>query len=248
MHGSADGVADDQPRPGPAPGRRPQRRRCAQLTAHELRRIDLGHGQSFCSLAEALDAFPETRFNIDIKSADAVARTVEAIRATRADEPRAHRLVQRPRGAWRRSASCRASRPRVSAAAVLRPSLPRARAPVAAHAGCCATCTRCSCPRRLLGWRLDRDAARDRAPSTRRASRCTSGRSTTPDQMERLLDAGVDGIVTDRADLALPIVAARRRGSLSASPRWCPTPAPHPHRTGCECSGNGRSRACDPPP
>ena len=46
-----------------------------QLSMTELRRIDLGHGQGFCSLAEALDGFPETRFNIDIKSAAAVEPT-----------------------------------------------------------------------------------------------------------------------------------------------------------------------------
>jgi len=30
-----------------------------------------------------------------------------------------------------------------------------------------------------------------------------------PARMTRLLDLGVDGIVTDRADLAIPLVAAR---------------------------------------
>jgi glycerophosphoryl diester phosphodiesterase len=32
-----------------------------------------------------------------------------------------------------------------------------------------------------------------------------------PAEMTRLLDLGIDGIVTDRADLALPLVAERRR-------------------------------------
>ena len=42
------------------------------LTAAELRRIDLGYGQGYCSLAEALDGFPDVRFNIDIKIGGAV--------------------------------------------------------------------------------------------------------------------------------------------------------------------------------
>jgi hypothetical protein len=45
----------------------------------ELRKVDLGHGQGFTSLAEALDAFPETKFNIDVKSRDAVPGTIAAI-------------------------------------------------------------------------------------------------------------------------------------------------------------------------
>lgn len=49
------------------------------LTMAELRRIDLGDGQAFPSLAEALDAFPHTRFNIDVKSKAAVQPTIDAI-------------------------------------------------------------------------------------------------------------------------------------------------------------------------
>ncbi|WP_374010540.1 glycerophosphodiester phosphodiesterase family protein [Leifsonia sp. LS-T14] len=56
----------------------------AHLTMPELRRIDLGHGQGFCTLAQALDAFPDARFNIDVKDARAAAPAVEAIRAARA--------------------------------------------------------------------------------------------------------------------------------------------------------------------
>ncbi len=50
-----------------------------QLTMPELRRVDLGVGQGFCTLSEALDGFPQTRFNIDIKVAAAVEPTVKAI-------------------------------------------------------------------------------------------------------------------------------------------------------------------------
>jgi len=53
-------------------------------TMAQLRRIPLGHDQSFSSLAEVLDVFPDVRFNIDIKSDDAVAPTIAAIRAARA--------------------------------------------------------------------------------------------------------------------------------------------------------------------
>ncbi|MGN6759754.1 MAG: glycerophosphodiester phosphodiesterase, partial [Leifsonia sp.] len=66
IHVSADGVAviAHDPDLARVAGREVQ---VGQLTMPELRRIDLGHGQGFCSLAEALDAFPEARCNIDVK-------------------------------------------------------------------------------------------------------------------------------------------------------------------------------------
>src|SRR5690606_37911373 len=60
--------------------------RVDQLTMTELRRVDLGEGQGFCSLTEALDAFPDARFNIDLKSSASLAPTVAAIREHRAAE------------------------------------------------------------------------------------------------------------------------------------------------------------------
>src|SRR5690606_20285590 len=85
VHGSADGVAmiSHDPDLARVAGREV---RVSQLTAAELRRVALGEGQSYCSLADALDAFPETRFNIDIKSADAVPGAIKAIRDLGATE------------------------------------------------------------------------------------------------------------------------------------------------------------------
>jgi glycerophosphoryl diester phosphodiesterase len=56
------------------------------LTLRELQAIDLGEGQTFCTLAEALDAFPTARFNIDIKSEDAAGPAAQAILEARATE------------------------------------------------------------------------------------------------------------------------------------------------------------------
>jgi glycerophosphoryl diester phosphodiesterase len=53
--------------------------RIDQLTLAQLRRIDLGDGQTFSTLAELLDAFPECRVNIDIKSMAAAAPASAAI-------------------------------------------------------------------------------------------------------------------------------------------------------------------------
>jgi glycerophosphoryl diester phosphodiesterase len=55
-----------------------------EMTLEELQQIDLGAGQTFCTLAELLEAFPETRFNIDIKSLDAARPAAAAIRKAQA--------------------------------------------------------------------------------------------------------------------------------------------------------------------
>jgi glycerophosphoryl diester phosphodiesterase len=83
VHASSDGMAiishdDTLDRVAGRP------ERVADLTAEELATVPLGMGQTLPSLREALDAFPDTRFNIDIKSADAVIPTVQAVRDTRA--------------------------------------------------------------------------------------------------------------------------------------------------------------------
>lgn len=180
--------------------------RVDRLTAAELRRIDLGAGQNFCTLKEALDAFPDARFNIDVKAAGAVQPTVDAIRSTRAvsrvlvtsfsDARRRAAVSQLPGVAT--SAASRATT-RVLAAAKLRwgPAV-----------------------RRLL-----REVDAVQVPETWGAIRVVTPRFidlvrsagvelhvwtvNDPADMTRLLDLGVDGLVTDRADLALPLVRSR---------------------------------------
>jgi len=51
----------------------------SDLTLKELRAIDLGEGQTFCTLAEVLEAFPDVRLNIDVKSLDAARPAAAAI-------------------------------------------------------------------------------------------------------------------------------------------------------------------------
>lgn len=178
----------------------------AQLTMAELRRIDLGHGQGFASLEEALDAFPDLRFNVDVKVAGAVTPTVAALQRTRAasrvlltsfSDPRRRRL-----GALVPDAVTSAGR-----AGVIRSTLAA-----------------------LVGWsggmeRALREAAALQVPDRVGPVRLVTRRFVSaahragvevhvwtvndPADMERLLDFGVDGLVTDRADVAIPLIAAR---------------------------------------
>lgn len=78
MRASADGVAiiSHDPDLQRVAGRAA---RIDQLTCAELVKTDLGAGQTFPTLEEALTAFPDARFNIDVKSRDAADATAQAI-------------------------------------------------------------------------------------------------------------------------------------------------------------------------
>ena len=56
----------------------------AELTFDELRSIDLGNGARITSLEEALGSLPHERFNIDIKDGRSAASVITAIRRTAA--------------------------------------------------------------------------------------------------------------------------------------------------------------------
>lgn len=202
VHASADGVAviAHDPDLRRVEGR-PQR--VAELTVAQLARLDLGEGQHMPTLAEALEAFPDARFNIDLKSADAVTPAVEAIEAARAhdrvlltsfsERRRRAALAQLP------GIATSASGPRFAAA--LLASVVRGGPVVrAALRGLHAV----QIPTRAIG--LDTVS-----PARIRAFHAAGVEVhvwTINEQIEmrRLLDLGVDGIVTDRADRALEVI------------------------------------------
>lgn len=182
--------------------------RVDHLTMAELRRIDLGHGQGFCSLADALDAFPETRFNIDVKSRAAVNPAADAILAARAshrvlvssfDEGRRASALRRLPGVASSSSARRFLVALLAGKLGLSPVVRRAlRGLVAVQV-----------PEKAIGLTI----------TTERMLRQLHDAGVEvhvwtvndPTRMRELLDLGVDGIVTDRADLALDVVAERER-------------------------------------
>lgn len=176
------------------------------LRAAELAEIALGEGQVMPLLAEALDAFPDARFNIDLKVAGAVAPTVEAIRAARAQD----RVLLTSFSESRRRAALAllpevatsASGPRF-VAALLGAALGAEAVLRAAVRGLHAV----QIPERALGLRTT-TPRRIRA-FQRAGVEVHVWTINEAHDMERLLDAGVDGIVTDRADRAVEIVARR---------------------------------------
>jgi glycerophosphoryl diester phosphodiesterase len=206
VHGSRDGVA--------VVSHDPDLTRLAGMTGtvnshtmEELRAIDLGHDQGFCSLAEALDAFPETRFNIDVKSADAVQPTVDTILAAAATD----RVLVTSFSESRRLAAVRQLPGVATSAGAAR----FARALAAAKTGMTGQL------RTVL-----RSVDAVQVPMSYGPLSITTRRMIArlheagvevhvwtinePSVMNDLLDLGVDGLVTDRADLALDVLAGRR--------------------------------------
>jgi glycerophosphoryl diester phosphodiesterase len=178
----------------------------SRLTIAELRRIDLGHGQGFCTLEEALDAFGEARFNIDVKVEAATAPTVAALERTRAgsrvlltsfSDQRRRRLGSLVPDAVTSPGRAGVIRSWLASSAGSRPAM------LGALAGAVAL----QVPERagpvpLVTPRFVR-AAHDAGAEVHVWT------VNDPTRMTRLFDLGVDGIVTDRADLAIPLAAGR---------------------------------------
>ncbi|MFE5671590.1 glycerophosphodiester phosphodiesterase family protein [Agromyces sp. NPDC056523] len=176
----------------------------ASLTVDQLRRVDLGGGHGFGTLDELLHAFPEARLNIDVKTDAAVPAAIEAIRrADAADrvlltsfaDARRRRLVAAlPQAA---TSAGRASVLRARAASVTRNAALMRRATAGLGA--------LQIPERVGRVVL-------LSPALLAAAHAAGVEVhvwTVNDEadMRRLLALGVDGLVTDRADLALRIVS-----------------------------------------
>jgi len=208
VHASADGVSvishdADLARTAGIMGR------IEELTFAELQQVDLGHGQTYPSLQEALLAFPEARFNIDLKSDAAVVPTVEAIRRAQAtdrvlvtsfDNARRLRAVQSLPGV----ATSASAVPFAAALVAVRLGI----VPLARHLlrGVQAV----QVPERLRGVRVV--SARTVRLLKRSGVEVHVWTINDPADMRRLLDLGVDGLVTDRPDLALEVVRVAQSG------------------------------------
>ena len=170
----------------------------AQFSAAELERIDVG-GEGFITLETALAEFPTTRFNIDVKDAGAIDGVVRAINATNALN---RVLLTSFSGARRRrvtrelpTAATSASAPEFiaifgAARLGLTPLLPRVQAiQIPAQVGRIPTVTAGLVSRyhraglEVHVWTVNEET-----------------------EMRRLLALGVDGIVTDRADIAKSVI------------------------------------------
>ena len=170
----------------------------ADHTAAELADIDLG-GEGFLTLAEALDLFPTARFNIDVKDETAIDGVVRAVNDA---EARDRVLItsfsaQRRRATTARlpgvASSASATEFLVIAAAArlgLTPPLPLVHA--------------LQIPERANGITFVTERLVERYH--RAGLEVHVWTVNDEETMRRLLALGVDGIITDRADIALGVV------------------------------------------
>ena len=210
-HATADGVAvlvhDPEIR---SAGRRHTIRDCSLA---RLRQIDLGGGAVVPTLSEALTAFPELRFNIDVKADDAPEAVAAAVLEARAGDRVL--ITSFDEGRRRRTLAALAD-------AGLSTIATAASSPVVVRALFVSLLGSLRLAERLLDGVHAMQVPERRGPLRVVSPRFlrTMHRAgievhvwtvNDPADMERLLDLGVDGIVTDRCDLAVQ-VAARREG------------------------------------
>jgi len=178
--------------------------RIGDLTAAELSEVELGEGQRVLSLAAALDGFPDGRFNIDIKDPAAVEPTVRAVLEAKAID----RVLITSFDEGRRTAAVERL-PGVATSASARRFVP---ALLSGHLGSDTLLRRAlrgidavQIPERALG--LPTTGARfiDRFHAI--GVEVHIWTVNDPVRMAQLLGRGVDGLVTDRADLAISQVA-----------------------------------------
>ncbi|HYI51594.1 MAG TPA: glycerophosphodiester phosphodiesterase family protein [Microbacterium sp.] len=185
----------------------------AQVTARELDGL-LSERGGLITLAQALDAFPDVRFNLDVKARDAASEVGRIV------APHAHRvLLTSFSDERRREALAAANR----TGGGIRPATSAGRATIARVLT--ALSARSS---RLVGRALTGVDALQ-VPERRGRLRIVTPRLidaahrhdvevhvwtvNDPDDMRRLIDMGVDGLVTDRADVALGLLHGRPGGS-----------------------------------
>jgi glycerophosphoryl diester phosphodiesterase len=182
------------------------------LTATELGGVNLGHGEGFATLAAALDAFPAVRFNIDVKDPAAVEPTITAVRAAAATD----RVLVTSFSEARRRATV-AGLPGVATSASATRFL---RALLAGKLGLGAAV--CSALRGIDAVQIP-ERALGLATTTPRMIRALRAAGVevhvwtvdSPARMTELFAAGVDGVVTDRADLGIPTA---ERANLPGNP------------------------------
>lgn len=169
----------------------------ADLTSTELESMRLGGGEPFVRLTALMDAFPDANFNIDVKSDDALDGTLEVVRHL---------------GAADRVCLASFSHARLRRIRALEPSL-------------LTSASMSEAARMVLGIAPPRAPRFFQVPARHRGipvvtrsfvdrvHRAGQGVHVwtidEPAEMHRLLDLGVDGIMTDRTDLLKDVLLDR---------------------------------------
>jgi glycerophosphoryl diester phosphodiesterase len=182
---------------------RARRTRVAELTYAEVRRARVGGSEEVPRLVDVLEAYPETRFNIDFKDRRAIRPAIDVLRAT---------------NAWKRVCLASFSRRRLTAARGLAP--PGTCSSASAAEGTSRRLTpRHAVPRgglpyqvlqvpfRIAGWRFITPAFVRAAHGA--GLKVHAWTINNAAEMDELLDVGVDGIITDETAMLRSRLEAR---------------------------------------
>jgi glycerophosphoryl diester phosphodiesterase len=179
--------------------------RIDQLSWSQVSRARIGGREPILRLEELLGAFPDVRFNLDIKAAGVLAPLVRTIRRMRvADRICLASFSDARIAAARRllgPSVCTALGPRGVAALRLASYRPRAAGLVRIQAGCAQV------PLQLGGRALVDE--RFVAAAHARDLQVHVWTVDTPEEAARLLDLGVDGIMTDRPAMLREVLEKR---------------------------------------
>jgi glycerophosphoryl diester phosphodiesterase len=179
--------------------------RIDQLPWSEVSRARIGGREPILRLEELLGAFPDVRFNLDIKAAGVVAPLVRAVRRMRvADRICLASFSDARIAAARRLLGpgvCTALGPRGVAALRLASYRPRAAGLVRIQAGCAQV------PLQLGGRALVDE--RFVAAAHARGLQVHVWTVDLPEEANALLDLGVDGIMTDRPAMLREVLEKR---------------------------------------
>lgn len=180
--------------------------RVSDFTAAELSKIDLGRGEGFPTLIEVLEAFPAQKFNIDVKTPRAVDALVDVVKQCNA----VNRVL------------VASFDEKTRAAAVARlPGVVSSAARKTVFEGKLRSWLGLS----MDSWTLAPEVRALQVPPSHRGFVLVNPRFIAAAHhkglevhvwtineaadMIRLLDMGVDGIVTDRCDVAVEVIARR---------------------------------------
>lgn len=186
--------------------------RISMMTAEAVRRVRVGGTDPIPTLAELLTRFPVLRLNIDVKTAAGVAPLAAAIERLGAHD---RVLVASFSDRRRRAVLRRLTRPTATSAGtaltaiwVLAARIP-ALVPLARRLLRAVDCYQVPATQRLLGIDMPVLTPAGIALAHRWGQEVHVWTINDPAVMRRLLDAGVDGIVSDRADLLAGVLAER---------------------------------------
>jgi glycerophosphoryl diester phosphodiesterase len=179
----------------------------SDYTATELAGVDLGFGQGFPSLVEVLEAFPEAKFNIDVKVPEVVDPFIDVVTHLHVhdrilvasfDEPSRAKAVSKLPGVVSSATSGHVIEGRLrswlglsGATWTMPPEIRAVQVP-------------------LVHWGMALVTPSFLRMVHQKGLEVHVWTINDAKDMERLLEMGVDGIVTDRADIAAELVAKRR--------------------------------------